>query len=87
MQLCYLHNVSKWSSLMRVYRKTKFTYEIEDSGEIAFLDVLLVRKGNDIERILYRKPTDNGMYLHWNSFTLESWKRRTLKTVLLEDTM
>ena len=29
--------------------KVKFTYEIEDSGEITLLDTLLVRQGNDIE--------------------------------------
>ena len=46
------------------HRKIKFTYEIEDSGEITFLDVLLVWKGNDIERTVYRKPTQSDMYLH-----------------------
>ena len=58
--------------LKSFHSKTKFTYEIEDSAEIALLDALLVRKGNDIETTVYRKPTHNGMYLHCDSFAHES---------------
>ena len=57
------------------HTKIKFTYEIEDSSEIAFLDALLVRKGTDIETNAYRNPRHNVMYLHWNSFAPESWKQ------------
>ena len=61
----------------------KFTYELEDFGEIAFLGLLLVGRGSDIKTTVYQKPTHNDMYLHWDSFAPESWKRETLKTLLL----
>ena len=41
------------SVLNSVYTKVKFTYEIEDSREIAFLNVLLVRKRDDIKTTVY----------------------------------
>ena len=46
----------------------KITYEEEKDGQIPFLDVLLVRKNDTFETTVYRKPRNNGIYLHWNSF-------------------
>ena len=37
---------------------------MKDSGEIALIDILLARNGNDIEINVYRKPKHNNMYLH-----------------------
>lgn len=59
------------------HTKIKFTYEIEDSSEITFLVVLLARTCSDIGTTVYQKPTNNSMYLYWDPFPLESWKRGT----------
>ena len=48
---------------------------------LLFLDVLVIRKNNDIETTVYRKPTNNNIYLNWNLFSPKSWKRGTLRTV------
>jgi len=37
-------------------------------GKIPFLDVLLIRTELGIETAVYRKPTDNDIYLSWHSF-------------------
>ena len=63
-----------WNSF---HTKIKFTYQIEDGGKIAFLDVRLVGKGNDIETTLYRRPIHNDLYLHWDWFASELWKQGT----------
>ena len=60
----------------------QFTYETESNNMLPFLDVLVIRKNNDIETTVYRKPNSNNVYLNWNSFSPKSWKRRTLRTVI-----
>ena len=35
-----------------------------------------------IETTVYRKPTNGDIYLNWKSFSLCSWKRGTLKTII-----
>ena len=59
----------------------KFTYEVEKECKLPFLDVLLIRKGNNIITTIYRKATTNDIYLNWNLFALTTWKRGTLKTL------
>jgi len=50
---------------------------------IPFLNVRLIKNNQDIDTTVYRKPTNNDIYLHWNSFTPKSWRIGTLKTLLL----
>ena len=71
------------SVLNSFHENIKFTYEVENNGKIAFLDVLLIRTDKEIQTTVYRKPTHNDVYLHWDSFAPQSWKRGTLKTLLL----
>ena len=60
----------------------QFTYEEEKDGQIPFLDVLLVRKNYTFETTVYRKPTNNGIFLYWNSFAPNTWKRVTLRSII-----
>ena len=41
---------------------------------------MFVQRGNKIETTVYRKSTNNGIYLNWGSFAV-TWKRGTLKTL------
>ena len=66
------------------HENIQFTYEMESDNKISFLDILLIRKNDsEIETTVYRKPTDNDIYLNWNSFAPIKWKRGTLRTLLL----
>ena len=49
---------------------------------ISFLDVLIMRKNNTIETTVYRKQNYNDIYLHWESFMPDTWKRGSLKTLM-----
>ena len=60
----------------------EFTYELGLEGKLPFLDVRLCRKGRKFYTILYRKATNNDVYLNWNAFAAISWKRGTLKTLI-----
>ena len=63
-------------------KNIKFTYELEHEGKLPFLDVLLCRMGNKIYTTVYRKATNNDVYLHWNANAPNSWERGTLKTLI-----
>ena len=60
----------------------QFTYETESNNMLPFLDVLVIRKNNDIETTVYRKPTNKAIYLNWNSFSSKYWERGTLITII-----
>ena len=51
--------------------------------KISFLDTLILRNGNSFETTVHRKSTHNDIYLHWESFELNAWKRGTLRTLVL----
>ena len=53
-----------------------FTYETEKENKLAFLDVLVTRKGGrSFTTSLYRKPTFSGLYSNFESFMADSYKR------------
>lgn len=67
------------SSLNNFHPNIKFTHEIEKEGQIAFLDVLLTKEENGaIQTAVYRKPTNNSIYIHWESYAPKQWKVGTL---------
>ena len=59
-----------------------FTYQLEINKKISFLDVLLIRKNDTLEPTIYRRSTNNGVYLHWDSFAPKNWKHITLCSIL-----
>ena len=63
-------------------KNIKFTYELEINKKISFLNVLLIRKNGTLETTIYIKCTNNGVYLHWDSFAPKNWKHTTLRSVL-----
>jgi hypothetical protein len=64
-------------------KNIKFTYELETDNKIAFLDVMLMRQQGEIETTVYRKPTSNDIYIHWQSVAPKSWCFSTLKSLIL----
>ena len=60
----------------------QFTCEVEIDSKISFLDVLVIRdSNNNINMTVYRKSTNNDIYLNWESFAPDKWKWGTLKTL------
>ena len=59
-----------------------FTFESEDQNQISFLDVLISRKPDgSFSTKVYRKKTDNNIYINWKAFAPKSWKIGTLKGI------
>ena len=63
--------------------KIKFTYEKENDKKISFLDVQLERLDNNtIETSVYRKPTNNDIFMNWFAYSPRSWKIGTLRSLI-----
>ena len=60
----------------------KFTYEKEVNNTLPFLDVLFIRNSDHIHTNVYRKETNNDLYLYWHAFTPISWKSGALRTLV-----
>ena len=61
----------------------KFTHEVENEQQIAFLDVLLTKEENGkVQTSVYRKPTNNSIYIHWQSYAPKQWKVGTLSGIV-----
>ena len=46
------------------HKNIQFTYEDESNNMLPFLDILVISKNNNIETTVYRKPTNNNIYLN-----------------------
>lgn len=55
------------SLLNSFHQKVQFTYEIENDGQLPFLDVLLCKKDKKIIATIYQKETHSNVYLYWDS--------------------
>ena len=50
---------------------------------IPFLDVLIKKTNeNQLETTVYRKKTNNNVYMNWNSYSPRTWKIGTLKNLV-----
>ena len=65
------------SKLNGYHDNIKFAYEIENDDKLPFLDEMVI-----VETIVYRKSTNNDIYLNWQSFSPTAWKRGTLYTLV-----
>ena len=61
--------------------RIQFTYEMETERKLPFLDVLIERNGSNLETSVYRKKTNNNLYMNWNSHSPQSWKIGTLRNL------
>lgn len=57
------------------YQSIKFTYEEEINGRLNFLDLTIIREGENLEFDIYRKPTNTLRYITSDSF--HSFEQKT----------
>ena len=60
----------------------RFTKEIENDNSLAFLDIRIDRKDNNFETLIYRKPTFSGVYLNFNSYVPEIYKKGLINCLI-----
>ena len=59
----------------------QFTKEIEENGNLPFLDCLVSRDNNELRTTVYRKPTHTDRLLDESSYNLTLHKATTIKTL------
>ena len=59
----------------------RFTCETEENSRLRLLHIMLYRKDNELACSIYRKSTNNDIYMNWYSFALKTWKTGTLKSL------
>ena len=62
-------------------RDIKFTRQVEENGNLPFLDCLVSRDDNSLRTKVYRKPTHIDILLDASSYNLTSHKATTIKTL------
>ena len=76
--LCYIKTDSidyVLKMLNGFHSNIQFTYEVERDSKSSFLDVLVIRdSSNSISTTVYRKSTNNDIYLNSESFAPGKWK-------------
>ena len=69
--ICFL-KIGTISYITKIFNnfdsKIKFTYEVEKDCKLPFLDVLGIKKGNNIITTIHCKATTSDIYLNWKSF-------------------
>ena len=71
------------ATLNNFHPNISFTHEIEQGGKMAFLDVLIKKEGDgSIQTGVYRKATNNSIYINWNSYAPRQWKVGTLSGMI-----
>ena len=71
-----------FEALNNAHPLMSFTMEIEMGGKLPFLGMTIIREENTINTEVYRKPTNTGLLLHYQSHTDERYKRSLLRTML-----
>ena len=68
--------------LNSVHPSLSFTMEFEHEGSIPFLGTLITRCGNKLTTEVYRKPTDTGLLLHFDSHVDNRYKNGLVHTMV-----
>ena len=59
-----------------------FTMELSNNDSIPFIGMLITKNGNKLETQVYRKPTNTGLLLHFQSHTDLRYKKCLIKTMV-----
>ena len=69
------HNNRKKKVLNSVHPSLSFTMELEHDDSFPFLGTVLTRCGGTLTTEVYRKPTDTGLLLHFQSHVDSRYKK------------
>ena len=70
------------TTLNSLHPSLSFTIEFPDNNKIPFIGIEIIKNGTRIETQVYRKPTNTGLLLHFQSHTDKHYKECLLKTMI-----
>ena len=68
--------------LNNLHPNLSFTMELPVDNKISFVGMEIRRDGSKVETQVYRKSTNTGLLLHFNSYTDKRYKEGLLKTMI-----
>ena len=69
-------------TLNKAHSSVKFTMETECNGMLPFLGIQLLNRSPQIETKVYVKPTNSGLFLHYQSHVDNRYKKGLLRAML-----
>ena len=69
-------------TLNKSHPSIDFTMELEENGRLPFLGMDVIRNSCRLDTTVYRKPTDKGLLLRYQSYVDARYKRSLLTTML-----
>ena len=79
---CEVDAMQFFDYLSSRYPNIKFTFEKQNCGKLAFLDILISNESDNFCTSAFRKKTSIGLYTNFTSFTPFSYKIVLIKTLL-----
>ena len=70
------------ATLNGLHPSLKFTMELPSEITIPFIGIQIIKNGTELETPVYRKPTNTGLLLHFQSHVDKRYKTGLLKTML-----
>ena len=70
------------TTLNGLHPSLKFTMELPSDSMIPFIGIEIIKNGTELETRVYRKPTNTGLLLHFQSHVDKRYKNGLLKTML-----
>ena len=70
------------TTLNGLHPSLKFTMELPSDNMIPFIGIEIIKNGTERETLVYRKPTNIGLLLHFQSHVDKRYKIGLLKTML-----
>ena len=70
------------ATLNGLHPSLKFTMELPSDNTIPFIGIQIIKNGTKLETRVYRKPTNTGLLLHFQSHVDKRYKTGLLKTML-----
>ena len=61
----------------------KFTSEAENDNSFSFLDIKITRHNQQLKTSVYRKATSSGVFMHYESYLDQTYKKLFIDTLLL----
>lgn len=69
-------------TLNKFHPSIDFTMELQVNGRLPFLRMDVIRNGCRLDTMVYRKPTEKGLLLHYHSHVEARYKRSLLITMV-----
>ena len=70
------------ATLNGLHPSLKFTMELPSENTTPFIGIQIIKNGTELETRVYRKPTNTGLLLHFQSHVDKRYKTGLLKTML-----